>query len=75
MPQTREKLATQVNSEILTAVRALAQSEGRMLHDLMEEALVDLIEKHKTAGPRAHVMNAYLSSIERYGPLYEKLAE
>ena len=29
MSQTREKFATQVNSEILTTVRALAQSEGR----------------------------------------------
>jgi hypothetical protein len=73
--RTREKFATQVNSEILTTVRTLAQSEGRQLQALVEEALADLIEKHKNAKPRAHVMGAYLASHEKYGPLYKKLAE
>lgn len=75
MSQTREKFATQVNPEILTAVRTLAQSEGRQLQALVDEALADLIEKHKNAKPRPHVMGAYLASHERYGHLYKKLAE
>jgi hypothetical protein len=75
MQQTREKFATQVNSEILTALRTLAQSEGRQLQALVDEALADLIEKHKNAKPRAYVMGAYLASHEKYGPLYKKLAE
>jgi hypothetical protein len=75
MSQAREKFATQVNSEILLAVRSLAQSEGRQLQSLMDEALADLIEKHKHARPRSHVMGAYLSSHEKYAPLYKKLAE
>jgi len=75
MPQTRVKFATQVNSEILLAVRALAEEEGRQLQSLVDEALADLIEKRKKATPRAHVMGAYLASHEKYGPLYKKLAE
>jgi hypothetical protein len=75
MSQTREKFATQVNSEILSAVRSLAEQEGRQLQALVDEALADLIEKHKRATPRAHVMGAYLASHERYAPLYKKLAE
>jgi hypothetical protein len=75
MSQTREKFATQVNSEILTAVRTLARKEGRQLQALLDEALADLIEKRKSAKPRPHVMGAYLASHERYGPLYQKLAE
>ena len=75
MSQTREKFATQVNSEILLAVRSLADKEGRQLQVLVEEALADLIEKRKKATPRAHVMGAYLASHEKYGPLYKKLAE
>ena len=71
----REKFATQVNSEILTAVRTLANQEGRQIQALVDEAFADLIEKHKKAKPRAHVMGAYLASHERYGPLYKKLAE
>ena len=75
MAQTREKFATQVNSGILSVVRSLAEKEGRQLQALVEEALADLIEKHKNARPREHVMGAYLASHEKYGPLYKKLAE
>lgn len=75
MSQNREKFATQVDSEILSAVRTLAQSEGRQLQALVDEALADLIKKHRNARPRPHVMGAYLASHEKYGPLYKKLAE
>jgi predicted transcriptional regulator len=75
MFQTREKFATQVNSEILSAVRRLADKEGRQLQALVEEALADLIEKHRNSRPRPHVMGAYLASQEKYGPLYKKLGE
>jgi hypothetical protein len=75
MAQTREKFATQVNSEILRDVRALAEEEGRQLQALVDEALADLIEKHKNAKPRAHVMGVYHASHEKYGPLYKKLAQ
>jgi hypothetical protein len=73
--EKREKFATQVKSDILSAVRALADKEGRQLQALVEEAFADLIEKRKKATPRAHVMGAYLASHEKYGPLYKKLAE
>lgn len=73
--KAREKFATQVNSEILTTVRAIAQSEGRQLQALVDEALADLIEKRKHGSPRAHVMAAYQGSLEKFGSLYKKLAE
>jgi hypothetical protein len=75
MPQIREKFATQVNSEILSAVRALAETEGRQLQALVDEAFADLLEKRKNAKPRPHVMGAYLASLEKYDALYTKLAE
>ncbi len=75
MSQAREKFATQVNSEILSAIRAIAEQEGRQLQALMDEALADLIEKRKQARPRPHVMAAYLASHDRYGELYKKLAK
>ena len=73
--QAREKFATQVNSGILAEVRELARSEGRQLQALVDEALADLLEKRRQSRPRAHVMQAYLASHERYAPLYKKLAE
>ncbi len=75
MAQPREKFATQVNSETLSAVRNLAEKEGRQLQALVDEALSDLIEKHKNIRPRPHVMGAYLASHGKYGSLYKKLAE
>ncbi|MGY6567762.1 MAG: hypothetical protein ACXIVE_02090 [Salinarimonas sp.] len=75
MASAREKFATQVNSEILSELRKLAQSEGRQLQALVDEALADLIEKRRQGKPRAHVMAAYQASHETFGTLYKKLAE
>ena len=72
---SREKFATQVDSDILTAVRTLAHEEGRQLQALVDEALSDLLEKRRKARPRPHVMGAYHASHEKFGSLYKKLAE
>jgi hypothetical protein len=73
--RSREKIETQVDPEILSAVKAIAQSEGRELPALVDEALADLIAKRKQRGARAHVMAAYQTSHETFAPLYKKLAE
>lgn len=73
--QMREKFATQVDAGILSTVRGLAQSEGRQIQALIDEALADLIEKRKQGRPRAHVMAAYQESHEIFAPLYKKLAQ
>lgn len=73
--QPREKFATQVNPQILAAVRDLAHKEGRQLQALIDEALFDLVEKHKHGRPRASVMAAYQASHVPYAELYKKLAE
>jgi predicted transcriptional regulator len=71
----RQKFATQVDADLLEAVRALASEEGRQMQALIDEALADLVEKRRLGKPRQHVMTAYRASIERYGRLYKKLAE
>ena len=75
MSTAKEKFATQVTSEILSEVRAIAQSEGRQLQALVDEALTDLIEKRRNTRPRGHVMSAYGGSHEKFAELYEKLAK
>ena len=75
MPKTREKFATRVDSEILSAIRKIAQQEGSQLQALVNEALADLIEKRKQARPRPQVMAAYLATHDKYGKLYKKLAQ
>jgi hypothetical protein len=71
----REKFATQVDAELLAAVRSLAKAEGRQIQALMDEALADLLEKRRQERPRRHVMDAYRVSRERRETLYKKLAE
>ena len=75
MKEVKEKFATQVNSEILSNIRAIAQSEGRQIQALINEALADLIEKRKNTHPRASVMAAYQSSHTQFSELYKKLAQ
>ena len=72
---SRRKFATQVDTDILSAVRTLAHEEGRQLQALVDEALSDLVEKHRQARPRPHVMGAYHTSHEKFGCLYKKLAQ
>jgi hypothetical protein len=72
--KSREKFATQVDSKTLAAVRRIAEKEGRHIQSLVEEALVDLLEKRRSGTPRAHVMAAYQRSHSKYGELYKKLA-
>ena len=74
MGRPREKFATQVDSELLTDLRELANKEGRQIQALVEEALVALIEDRRQARARPHVMKAYQKSHARFAPLYEKLA-
>lgn len=75
MAANREKFATQVDRDVLAAIRQIAKDEGRQLQAVVEEALKAHIEQRGKAEPRSHVMTAYRSSLERYGPLYEKLAK
>lgn len=71
----RQKFATQVDPDLIEAVRGLAREEGRQVQALIDEALADLVEKRRLGKPRSHVMAAYQASHQQFGKLYKKLAE
>jgi hypothetical protein len=73
--RTRVKFATQVDEELLAQTRAIAESEGRQIQAVIEEALIDLVEKKRGGKPRAQVMAHYEASIAHFGSVYEKVAE
>lgn len=76
MSAAREKFSTQVRSDTIQAVREIARNEGRQLQSLVDEALADVVEKHRRGqGVRPHVLAAYRSSHVPLGALYRKLAE
>lgn len=72
---SKQKVATQVDKEVLAKAKAIAQSEGRQLQSVFEEALVDLIEKKQQTRPRSHVVAHYKNSIAQFSELYKRLAE
>lgn len=75
MAAAREKFATQVDRDLLAAIRKIAKDEGRQLQAVIEDALRAHVEERDKMRPRRHVMDAYRSSLPRYGGLYEKLAK
>lgn len=73
--QARVKWSTQVNAEALEQLKEVARREGRQLQSLVDEAVSDVIEKHRTDRPRPHFMAAYRANSARFAPLLKKLAE
>lgn len=71
---TKQKFATQVDAELLAVTRQIAESEGRELQSIVEEALLDWVEKRRQVGPRANVLAHYEASLAQFGSLYERLA-
>ena len=77
MAVIREKFATQVDSDLLAAVRQLAHDEGRQIQAIVEDALRYYlrIQDNKKARGRDYVWLAYLKSTGRFSGLYKKLAQ
>jgi hypothetical protein len=75
MNQIRVKFSTQIEEALLAETKAIADREGRHLQSVVEEALRDLVEKRRNAAARPHVLAHYKSSLDQFGPLYERLAK
>jgi hypothetical protein len=71
----KQRFAAQVDPELLATARAIAVAEGRQFQSIVEEALLDFVEKRKMPAPRAHVMAQYQASVNRNAELYERLAK
>lgn len=74
MTVQREKFSSQLDPELLAAVRSYAQGNGRQFQSVLEQALSEFLERHLANRPRAHVMEALGLSIDEFTELYEKLA-
>jgi hypothetical protein len=75
MSPARVKWSTQVDPVALEELKGVARREGRQLQALVDEAVRDVIEKHKAAKPRPEVMALHRASMDRYSAVYKKLAE
>ena len=69
---SRQKFATQVDVNLLQAVRGLAETEGRQIQAVVEDALREYLESRQSGlAPRQRVLDAYVTSTERYAGLYK----
>ena len=75
MAVQREKFSTQTDPHILAEMRRIAQSEGRQLQAVIEEAFRDFIDKHQSDKPRAHVMAHFQASVDKNRELGRLLAQ
>jgi hypothetical protein len=75
MSGVQEKFATQVDKEVLDALRDLAREEGKELQSVVVDALKAHVERHLKPRPRGHVLEAYRTSLGIYHSLYQKLAK
>ncbi len=73
MPSKRQAITFEISVETLEQLREIAAKEGLGLPVLVDEALLDLVEKRQRGLVRPHVMAAYRKSREKYDELYKKL--
>ncbi len=72
---TLQEFSSQARPELLDEVRRLAAEEGRQFQTVLDEALVEWVERKKGAVPRPEVIAHAKASIARHRKLYEELAK
>jgi predicted transcriptional regulator len=76
MPNTaREKFSSQAAPEVLTALRKIAESEGRPIQAVLDEALREYIERKEKRHARHQVIDAFAQSLSEFDQLYRELAK
>jgi hypothetical protein len=71
----REKFSSQAAPDVLSALRQIAESDGRQFQAVLDEALRDYIERKAKGRPRRHVVDAFTQSVTEFDSLYRELAK
>jgi len=74
MPALR-KFSSQAEPEVLEALQAIADQEGRQLQSVLGEALREYLARKQTRAPRRNVLEAFQKSLEERDELYRSLAK
>lgn len=69
----REKFSSQAAPEVLTAIRQIAERQGRQFQTVLDEALRDYIDRQQQQHVRRHVMTAFAASLDEFDDLYREL--
>lgn len=66
---------SEASPEVMAALTRIAQTQGRQVQAVIDEALRDYIDRQQKDRPRRHVMAAFSSSMDEFDDLYRELAK
>jgi len=69
------KFSSQADPELLKALQAIADREGRQLQAVIGDALREYLARRQQQAPRRNVLEAFQKSLKERDELYRKLAK
>lgn len=69
------KFSSQADPEILEALQAIADQEGRQLQSVLGEAMREYLARKQSKLPRRNVLEAFEQSLRERDELYRSLAK
>lgn len=70
-----ENFPSQATPEVLKALQKIAESEGRSIQAVFDEALREYIVRKEKGLPRYHALDAFSESLKEFDQLYRELAK
>ncbi len=69
------KYSSQADPDVLKAMQAVADQEGRQLQAVIGDAMREYLARRQQQGPRRNVLEAFQKSLKERDELYRKLAK
>lgn len=69
------KYSSQADPEVLKAMQAIADQEGRQLQAVIGDAMREYLARRQQQAPRRNVLEAFQKSLKERDELYRKLAK
>jgi hypothetical protein len=69
------KYSSQAEPEVLKAMQAIADQEGRQLQAVISDAMREYLARRQRQSPRRNVLEAFQESLKQRDQLYRKLAK
>ena len=69
------KYSSQADPDVLKAMQAIAEREGRQLQSVIGDAMREYLARRQQQAPRRNVLEAFQKSLKERVELYRKLAK
>jgi hypothetical protein len=69
------KYSSQADPDVLKAMQAIADQEGRQLQAVIGDAMREYLARRQQQAPRRNVLEAFQKSLKERDELYRKLAK